>query len=70
MILYFENSNRERRVIANPENEQEAINEINKFCEERNFKVYYIRSWRNKDGLKIFDCGSYTEFFLLDDGKN
>lgn len=67
MKLYFENSRGQRRIIAEPKTEEEANKEIHKFCEERNFKIYYIRSWRDKEGLKVFDCGSWTEFFYLDD---
>ena len=70
MILYFENSSNKRRIIAKPDTEQEAVDEINKFCEERNFKIYYMNIWRNDEGLKVFDVGSWTEFFILDDGKN
>ena len=67
MKLYFENSKGERRIIAEPSTEEQAIETIYDFCEERNFKVYYIRSWRNNDGLKVYDAGSWTEFFYLDD---
>lgn len=67
MKLYFENSNGERRVVAEPQTEQEAMKEIYKFCDDRNFKIYYVRSWRNEDGLKVYDVGSWSEFFLLDD---
>ena len=67
MKLYFENSRGQRRIIAEPKTEEEANKEIHKFCEERNFKIYYIRSWRAKEGLKVFDCGSWTEFFYLED---
>ena len=67
MKLYFENSYGERRVIAEPAIEESAMREIRKFCEDRNFKIYYTRSWRNKEGLKVFDVGSHTEFFYLDD---
>lgn len=66
MKLYFENSRRERRLIAEPNNEKEAYEEINKFCNDRNFKIYYIRTWIDSDGLKVFDCGSWSEFFYLD----
>lgn len=65
MKLYFENSRGERRIIAEPQTEEEARKEINKFCEDRNFKIYYMRSWQTKDGLK-YDVGSHTEFFILD----
>ena len=67
MKLYFENSNQERRVIAEPETEKEATKFIHDFCEERNFKINYMRTWREMDGLKVYDVGSWSEFFLLDD---
>ena len=66
MKLYFENLFGERRVIAEPKTEQDAMKEIHKFCDERDFKIYYIRIWETEDGLK-YDVGSHTEFFILDD---
>ena len=65
MKLYFENSYGERRIIAEPKTEEEAIKEIYKFCDDRNFKIYYVRSWMLSDGIKKFDCGSWSEFFYL-----
>lgn len=67
MKLYFENSYGEIRIIAEPKTEDEAWKEINKFCDDRKFKIYYIRNWRNKEGLKVYDVGSHSEFFYLDD---
>ena len=67
MKLYFENSYGERRVIAEPQTEEEADKEIHKFCKDRNFKIYYVRTWIDDDGLKVFDCGSWSERFLLED---
>lgn len=67
MKLYFENSNQERILIAEPETEKEANKFINDFCEERNFEIHYMRTWREMDGLKVYDVGSWSEFFLLDD---
>ena len=67
MKLYFKNSRGERRIVAEPKTEEEAMKEIYKFCEDRNFKVYYVRTWRTPDGLKKYDVGSHTEFFYLDD---
>lgn len=67
MKLYFENSYGKRRIIAEPETEEEATKEIYKFCEDRNFKIYYVRTWREPEGLKVYDCGSWSEFFYLDD---
>jgi hypothetical protein len=41
MTLYFENSRGVKRVIANPENRDNAWKEIYKFCEDRKFKILY-----------------------------
>ena len=40
MKLIFQNSQGVERGIANPNNEEEAIKEIYKFCEDRKFKIY------------------------------
>lgn len=39
-----------------------AFDEITKFCNERNFTIYYTRMW-NAQGDTIIDVGSHTEFF-------
>lgn len=70
MKLYFENSYGERRIIAEPKTEDEAWKEVNKFCDDRNFKIYYIRNWINKEGLKVYDVGSHSEFFYLSSEEN
>lgn len=62
MKLYFENSQGVERVIAEVANEEEAYKEINKFCEERNFEIYYVRTWMS-NGRKKYDAGSHSEFF-------
>mgnify|MGYP006393080949 CR=1 FL=1 len=43
MKLYFENSYGKRRIIAEPETEEAAMEAIHAFCEERDFKIYYVR---------------------------
>lgn len=65
MKLIFENSQGIERIIANPKSEEEAMREIYKFCDERNFKIYYVRSWEH-DGRKTYDVGSHVEFFHLE----
>lgn len=65
MKLYFENSYGKRRVIAAPRTEEEAYEIIHAFCEERNFRIYYVRTWVNSEGAKVYDVGSHTEFFYL-----
>ena len=65
MKLYFENSDAKRRLIARPNTEEEAIEVIHAFCEERNFRIYYTRTWETPNGEKVYDVGSWTEFFIL-----
>lgn len=65
MKLYFKDSRGNKRVIAEPKTEDEAIDIIQKFCDERLFKIYYMRWW-DKDGVRTYDVGSHSEFFLLD----
>jgi hypothetical protein len=72
MKLIFENSNGVERIIANPNNEEEAMEAIHAFVDECNakrtdgktFKIYYIRSYEH-NGRKTFDVGSHVEFFHL-----
>ena len=67
MILKFVNHDNpsRTRVIANVKTEQEAFSEIQKFLEEHNYTSYYTRVWF-QDDIKIYDVGSYTEFFHLE----
>ena len=65
MKLYFENSYGERRIIAEPETEEEAWRKIHNFCKDRNFKIPYVRSWIDNEGFKVYDVGSHTECFFL-----
>lgn len=65
MKLYFENSYGERRIIAEPETEETAMEAIHAFCDERNFRIYYVRNWIDNEGFKVYDVGSHTEFFFL-----
>lgn len=66
MKLHFENSYGQRRIIAEPHTEEEAYKEIYKFCGDRNFEIYYVRTWTDENALKWYDVGSHTEFFILD----
>lgn len=65
MKLYFKNSLGQRRIIAEPQTEQDAFKEIYKFLDDRNYKSYYTRTWTNDNGEKVYDVGSHTEFFYL-----
>ena len=60
--LYFQRSNGEHCLLATDVTEDEAYKEMEKFMDEHNFESYYTRSWE-KDGVKWYDVGSWTEFF-------
>ena len=72
MKLYFENSRGERRLIATPKTSDDTWKAINDFCNERSFKIYYVRTWGEPNGEKYYDVGSHTEFFIEvdDNDKN
>lgn len=70
--LLFYNSYGNTREIAvfedrmtDKEVREAAFNEITKFCNERNFTIYYTRLWNNSEGDTIIDVGSHTEFFHI-----
>lgn len=66
MKLYFENRFGEKRLLGKYKTEKGAIRRINRFCEEHNFKVCYMRVTDNTDeGFKWYDVGSHSEFFYL-----
>jgi hypothetical protein len=60
--LYFQRSNGEHRLLATDIIEDEVYKEMQKFMDEHNFHSYYARSWE-KNGVKIYDVGSWTEFY-------
>ena len=66
MKLFFQNYNGQERVVAEVNDEREAMKEINKFCSERDFKIHYVRTWKGSDGRMIYDVGSHSEFFILE----
>ena len=70
MIIYFENSKKELREIANIQNgtREKAIKEISKFLKAHNFKSYYQRLWNvqmNGEQMTCVDVGSWSEFFYI-----
>ena len=70
MKLYFRNSKGRLRVIAEPTSEKECGAAIRQFLNEHNFTNHYMRTWRCcKTGRTVFDVGSYTEFFELDENN-
>lgn len=71
MKLYFQNSYGERRLIGEPQTEEESRKIYHAFCKERIFKIYYVRSWATTNGEKYYDVGSHTEYFIeVNDDEN
>ena len=65
MTLYFENSRKQERVIAeNLITRKDVYKKINDFLNEHHFKSYYSRELYKSTEV-IFDVGSHTEFFHL-----
>lgn len=68
--LYFENSKKERRVIAEVETKEDVWKEITKFLDEHNFKSYYSRLFKTHNNEWCIDVGSHTEFFYVSSDLN
>lgn len=64
MKLVFKNSNNKKQDIADVQNEEQAINEIKKFCHNKNYRIPYL-SVTYHTNVIIYDVGSYTQFFCL-----
>ena len=75
LTVTFRNSYDQERVIgtvSGPDKEETlaaAHRIITKFCEERNFKVYYLRehqmTMNGIDNVTWVDAGSHSEFFYI-----
>ena len=61
--LYFDDSYGRIRIVALNVTEKQAVRLMYQFCEQRMFKVYYVRSWNTYRGRQ-YDVGSHTEFFF------
>lgn len=72
MVVWFQNSEKKRRVIAEcDENElspgearEWAFKAIHDFLDEREYKPYYYNITNREDETRV-DVGSYTEFFYI-----
>lgn len=66
MELYFVGGNDNKRLVSYVDNVDEAVDKIKEFCEERDYKIPYWRSWGNLDNNGItYDVGSWSQFFKL-----
>lgn len=68
--VIFENRFGAERIVGLAENFKEANQIISKFCEDRNYRIPYVRDWV-EGGRLVKDVGSHVEFFYIarDDGK-
>ena len=72
--LYFQSDDRAARFLGEIRCEteedarREAVQEICEFCNQRNFRIHYLREWQQEFHGRpstVFDVGSHTEFFIL-----
>ena len=66
MKLLFQNSRGEERVIAEPQNREEVVKEINKFLDDHNYKSYYMNVCEYDNGKLRIDVGSWSEFMIVE----
>lgn len=64
MKLTFKNSDGVERMIADVDSKEQANVEIQKFCSDRYYDIYYIQSCEIDDVVQ-YDVGSWSEFFYL-----
>lgn len=74
--VFFENSNNQEHFIAEVSTLDEAFSVFKDFCDQRNFKMYYINFYIEDCLLNdpeatspvwrmTFDVGSWSEFFHI-----
>lgn len=64
-IVYFENSNGDKRQIGAAAQKNEANKFIVDFLDKKNYKSHYWRRWNVSDNIERIDVGSHTEFFEI-----
>lgn len=66
MKLQFQAADGSERMIAEIGDDEEPMKYIQEFCDERNFKIPYVRCWGSlEDDGVWYDVGSHVEFFVL-----
>lgn len=61
--IYFQRSNGEFVLLEESVTQEDAHLVMKHFMDSHNYKSYYTRSWE-KNGLKWYDVGSWSEFFV------
>ena len=73
MRVIFRDRNHKDHVICITKDVREGMRLIDKFAEERGYKIYYTRFWPTGDDKQLWeDFGSHTEFGILEmeDGES
>lgn len=66
MLLYFEDSKGQRRLMSNPTTVSDMWKDINSFLDEHNYKSKYSRINFGETEW-VIDVGSHTECFIVKD---
>ena len=69
MLLYFENSKGQRRLISNPTTVKDLWKDINQFLKEHNYKSNHKKVNYDEKEWSI-DVGSHVELFIVKDFDN
>lgn len=69
MKLYFQNSDGVEREIARPKDLAEVHSIITDFLKMARYKSYYTRQFKDIENRTVFDVGSHSEFFILEEDK-
>lgn len=64
MLLYFEDSRGQRRIISNPTTVSDMWKDINNFLSNHNYKSYYSRVNFGETEW-VIDFGSHSDFFIV-----
>lgn len=65
MKVYFVNSKDKEILIGEAETDEDSTKIIKDFCNERDYKIRYMRCWGH-DGRIMIDVGSHVEHFEVE----
>ncbi len=63
-LIFYNSYTGEETVMSKVETVSDITSVINNYCEENNFKSYYLRTWEHEGNL-VIDYGSHVNFFVV-----
>lgn len=65
MNVFFEDSNKQQRLIGTAKDQDGALRVIRNFLEAKEYISYYTRIWKVDIKTTKVDVGSHSEFFYI-----